>query len=78
VGDDVQSDVAPLRLISQSGKRLVWIAPMLRYEHSFGHVDLWSRDERLLELRDRFSRVMPAASISDRLTGGSEWGAGGA
>ena len=76
VGDDVQSDVASLRLVNQSGERLVWIAAVLRNEGSFGHVDLWSRDERLLELRDHFSRVLPAASVSDHLTGGPSWSSG--
>jgi hypothetical protein len=47
VSDDVQSDVASLRLIDQSGERLVWIAAVLRYQGSFGHVDLWSRGEPL-------------------------------
>lgn len=39
-GDIAQFDIAPLRFVHQSGKRLVGIASVQRDQGSFSHVDV--------------------------------------
>ena len=36
---------------------LTFVAAVLRHQCSFGHVDLWPRDQRPLELGNRFTAI---------------------
>ena len=44
---------------------------MQRHERAFGHVDVGARVQCCLKLGDGFSGFLPAAGVTDRLTGGN-------